>query len=33
MGLAGAALVLFYALNQLQSGAGLLITDPLIGVL
>jgi uncharacterized membrane protein YphA (DoxX/SURF4 family) len=33
IGLAGAALILFYALNQLQSGAGLLITDPLIHLL
>ena len=33
MGLVGAGLILFYALNQLQGGAGLLITDPLIGLL
>jgi hypothetical protein len=29
MALVGAALVLFYAFNQLQADAGLSITDPL----
>jgi putative oxidoreductase len=31
LGLAGAALVLFYAWNQRQDDAGLSITDPLFG--
>ena len=31
LALAGAALVLFYAFNQLQDDAGLSITDPLFG--
>jgi uncharacterized membrane protein YphA (DoxX/SURF4 family) len=31
IGLAGGALVLFYAYNQLQGDAGLSITDPLFG--
>jgi putative oxidoreductase len=31
LGLAGAALVMFYAWNQLQGEAGLSITDPLFG--
>jgi putative oxidoreductase len=31
LGLAGAALTLFYAYNQLQGEAGLSITDPLFG--
>ncbi len=31
LGLAGAALVIFYAFNQLQGDAGLTITDPLFG--
>jgi putative oxidoreductase len=31
LALAGAALVLFYAWNQLQGDAGLSITDPLFG--
>jgi hypothetical protein len=31
MAMAGGALVLFYAYNQLQSEAGLSITDPLFG--
>jgi hypothetical protein len=31
LALAGAALVMFYAWNQLQGDAGLSITDPLFG--
>jgi putative oxidoreductase len=31
MALAGGALILFYAYNQLQGAAGLTITDPLFG--
>jgi putative oxidoreductase len=31
LALAGAALVIFYAWNQLQADAGLSITDPLFG--